>query len=90
VSTNEEMDELREDMKLAKAAGFKAGDVVKWMVAKKYTVAALYVAGRWWITGKGNFYEGRTDMTHQEFTEILEYTDVSDIVVSSGWESVEE
>lgn len=89
MSTNEEY-ELREDKRLAEAAGFTSGDVVKWTVANKYTVAALYVADRWWLTGKGSFYEGRTDMTHQEFVEILEYTDVTNIVVASGWESVEE
>ena len=73
----------------AEQDGFVPGDVVRWVVAGKYTFAALYTADRWWLTGKGAAYEGVTDMDHEQFSRILEFKDVSDIVVSSGWEPLE-
>jgi hypothetical protein len=69
--------------------GFNDGDVVKWRVGKKYTFAALLVAavGKWYVTGGAGVYPA--SMTHQEFSDRLEYADVSDIVVCQSWEPVE-
>lgn len=67
--------------------GFNAGDVVRWLVGGKYTYAALLVVGHWYVTGGAGVYPAR--MTHQEFSDRLEYRDVTEIVVCQSWEPVD-
>jgi len=86
--TSTEVAERHRD--LARVERLRAADVVDGTVCRwksgKYTYIALYVAGRWWISGKANFYGARDFTTYDFVTRVLSRG--SEVAVVTSWESV--
>jgi hypothetical protein len=75
--------DLRElDALLGHARG---GAVVVWTSNHRYTYAAVHAAGRWFITGRGDYYKGN-EFTHDEFVyQVLGHHDVTSIYLTSDF-----
>lgn len=56
-------------------------------VGVSYTFVALFVAGGWWLSGSRNSF-GRDKMTTSAFLDILRSSEISNIEVPTGWDSV--
>ncbi len=79
------------EKRIAKSAEFDTGTVIRFVSVSnagvRYTYAALYAAGRWWLTGKG--YYGATEFDTDAMIRILNGEDVGKVEVAATWVPVE-
>lgn len=67
---------------------FETGDVIRWTSNGRYTYAVVKDGrGLWTITGAGSWY-GKGSFTFDELVDVLNRSEVSDVVVATGWESI--
>lgn len=60
------------------------GTVVRWLSKDRYAYVAIKAKGRWFITGKGEWYGGN-DFDHDQFLSLLRRPENSDIMVVHEW-----
>ena len=97
-SINEDVKALRKA--LNKNKKFSEGTVVRfkssnaekydrgWSDVAYYSYAALYVAGRWWLTGVAGYF-GKNVFTTEEFVEkVLSKNTTFDIEVATEFEGI--
>jgi len=66
----------------------RGGAVVVWTSNHRYTYAAVHAAGRWFITGRGDYYKGN-EFTHDEFVmQVLGHHDVTSIYLTGDFTTV--
>lgn len=69
---------------LKKSKKVNDGTVVRFVALEKYTYAAVYVAGFWWITGNSGMFNGVRKFTYNEFmNDVL--SDCTNIEVAVNW-----
>lgn len=85
---NEAVDSLREALNEKVTDRFSVGDVLKWVAAGRYNYAAIKTSAGWFTTARpGNPFVA-TQLDYEELVEVLGKPGVSDIQVSTGWDSV--
>lgn len=61
----------------------RGGCIVVWTSNHRFTYAAVHAAGKWFITGRGDYYGGN-EFTHQQFVyQVLGHSDVTSIYVTT-------
>lgn len=80
---------LRKSLRKKIKDRFKVGDVIKWTAAGRFTYAAVKTESGWFTTARtGNvFVDSRLD-GYEDLVEILARSEVSDVMVSTGWEAI--
>lgn len=62
------------------------GSVIRFVSGGRYTYAAVYVGGKWWLTGTGKWYGGNVFDYEEFFTDVLACA--TDIQVATDWSTV--
>lgn len=61
----------------------RGGAIVVWTSNHRFTYAAVHAAGKWFITGRGDYYGGN-EFTHQQFVyQVLGHHDVTSIYLTT-------
>lgn len=52
-----------------------------------YWYGAIYVAGRWWITSKCDYF-GAQNFTNEKFLDLVAAREITDVDVATAFESI--
>ena len=83
-NVNEAVEVLKEEF--GKRRRVKDGTVIRFVMLDKYTYAAVYVAGKWYITGTGKWW-GTNIFEHDDFVKAIGAA--TKMEVATEWEELE-
>ena len=86
--SNESAKALRKVLSKNKSKKVADGSIVRFVSGGTYTYAALFVAGRWYLTGNGYYFGGNVFTNEQFIESVLGGCDEGSVEMAVEFEDV--